>query len=102
MADSLSIVSIPVTGCVVVRVGGEIDMATEPELSKHLTGLNGSRVMLDLSDVGFIDSRGFRSLVEAHQRSEANGGGLVISGVSPTAFKALQILGLDRVLHITE
>jgi anti-sigma B factor antagonist len=100
--DHLSIISIPVSGGVIVRVGGEIDMATEPELSKHLAGLNGNRVLLDLSDVRFIDSCGFRALLQAHQRSEADGGGLVISGVAPIAFQALHILGLDSILHITE
>jgi anti-sigma B factor antagonist len=102
VSDLLSIVSVPIDGGIIVRVSGELDVATEPELSANLAGLNDTRIMLDMSKVSFIDSCGFRALVRAHNRSEHDGGGLVVSGVAPTPLKAMRVLGLDKVLHLTE
>jgi anti-sigma B factor antagonist len=50
-----------------VVVAGELDIATVPELSPHVTaGDDGDAVILDLAAVTFIDSTGLRLLIEAH------------------------------------
>ncbi len=52
----------------VVRVVGEIDLHTAPQLHEALAGLEAERLerlVVDLSDCGFIDSTGLGVLVAA-------------------------------------
>ena len=51
-------------------VEGQVDMHTSPELRTHLRealGSQASPLVVDLSDVGFIDSSGLATLIEALQ-----------------------------------
>jgi anti-sigma B factor antagonist len=54
----------------VVRVAGEVDLASAPELSSRLDALpaNGNPVVVDLSEVSFIDSIGLGVLVSTWTR----------------------------------
>jgi len=53
-----------------LRVTGELDLATAPQLASRLRALSedGNAIRLDLSRVTFIDLVGLRVLVEAHVR----------------------------------
>jgi anti-sigma B factor antagonist len=65
----------------VVVALGEIDLAGAPRLGDALSDLieRGSRtVVLDLSAVEFLDSRGIRVIVQAHKQLERLGGTLVV------------------------
>jgi len=85
----------------VIQVSGELDLATAPKLDAVLEDLDGVHlVFLELWDLSFIDSTGFRTIVAAHQRLEDRGGRLVLHGLSPFAEGAVKVLGLDRVLHL--
>ena len=60
----------------VVRVAGELDLATVPELSNVLEGLEREcrRIVLDVSGLTFIDSTGLRlALIEHDHASIADG-----------------------------
>src|SRR5579883_915000 len=50
-----------------IVVSGELDIATVPELHRHVTADGAGVVALDLTAVTFIDSTGLRLLLEAHQ-----------------------------------
>ena len=52
----------PARDTTTVRVMGEVDLATSPQLRECLTGLDGI-VVVDLSDVGFLDSSGLNALI---------------------------------------
>jgi anti-anti-sigma factor len=60
-------------GSWVVRVTGELDMLTAPELTSCLAGFDGANLTVDLSNLSFLDSRGIAALVEAHARLEEHG-----------------------------
>lgn len=53
-----------------VRVRGELEFATAPELQRALAGVSADRgpVLCDLSDVTFLDSSALRVLVQARLR----------------------------------
>ena len=59
-----------------VKVAGELDLATAPELDACLRPVRGD-VAIDCSGLDFIDSSGIRSLVEAHRAAEARGDEIV-------------------------
>jgi anti-sigma B factor antagonist len=64
-----------------VRIAGELDIATVPELDRALEGLAGDgrhRLELDLDDLLFMDARGLRAIVRAKRFVDRHGGRLTI------------------------
>lgn len=55
-------------------VGGELDLASAPAFAaeaRRLMGARPARVIIDLSATTFLDSTGFRTLIELNAASEA-------------------------------
>lgn len=87
----------------VVRVGGEIDVYTSPTLKAALveaTGGSSGDVIVDLDQVGFIDSSGLGVLVGALRRAREAGGDLRVVSARPSVEKIFHITGLDRVFAL--
>lgn len=91
----------------VVRVNGELDAATAPLLDEALrraVAVDGetTRLVLDFSNLAFVDSAGLSVLVSAHKRLQRDGAELVVAAPSAAVRRLFDIAGLDRVLTITE
>ncbi|GAA3304045.1 MULTISPECIES: STAS domain-containing protein [Dactylosporangium] len=87
----------------VVTASGELDVATAPELRAYLHKIvdeGASTLIVDLSDVGFLDSTTLGVLISVHKRLAEAGG--VVELVIPHArlLRIFQITGLDRVFTI--
>ena len=70
---------------VVVSVHGELDVASAPVLERRLLELFNlplSRVIVDASQLTFIDSAGLRVLVRAHAAAEERSVDFEIEGAS--------------------
>ena len=92
-------------GTAVVEVGGEIDLHSAPQLRATLlkpTEGEKPRLVVDLSEVSFIDSTGIGVLVEALKRAREAGGALHFCGASPRVRRVFEITGLLRVLPLFE
>jgi anti-anti-sigma factor len=90
-------------GAVRVQVHGELDMSTSPELDQVLRREIGAgrRVVVDLSEIAFIDSTGLNTLITAFHACDSNGGGLMVSPSLPDQVaRVLEITGLNKVLPI--
>ena len=90
-----------------VVVRGEIDIKTAPELETALIDLTAAPVVVDLSDVGFIDSTGLRVLAMARSRAEADGGRLVVCTPEDSpVLRTMRLAGLatdfDVIAHLDE
>jgi anti-sigma B factor antagonist len=100
-SNSLEFALEPVSQGVRVRIMGELDLATAPELDRLLDGLaddRHDRVLLDLSDVKFMDSTGLASIVRAHRSADANGHRVALRRGSPQVQRLFEITGmLDRL-----
>lgn len=85
-----------------LRLVGDIDAAGVDSLVSHLDPLpaSGVEIVIDLSEVAFIDSSGFRALIEAHQRAERAGRLVVMADPSPAVRRLLDISGLVPYLHV--
>lgn len=82
----------------VVRVGGEIDLTSAPQLDEGLQELvNGSvkHLTLDLSGVSFMDSTGLRVLLKTSKVLEGSGGKLDLREPSDPVRRLLEVSGLD-------
>lgn len=80
-----------------VVASGEIDAVSSPELSAALRNLIASdarSIILDATDVTFLDSSGLRVLVDVSRELEGSGGSLVIDGMSAAVERVLEITGM--------
>jgi anti-sigma B factor antagonist len=86
----------------VVRLAGELDLATTPELADVLHGLEPAceRIILDLTGLEFIDSTGLRLAVVEHDRSAVDGFEFVIAGAAGSVLRVLRLTGLDVTLPL--
>ena len=48
-----------------LRVSGELDLVSEPQLNQALEQASGSPITVDLSELAFMDSTGLRALLGA-------------------------------------
>jgi anti-anti-sigma factor len=75
----------------VVELQGELDLATTPYVEAALDAAleSGKRfVVLDLGEVGFVDSTTLNVMLAAHRRLEARGGRLVTVCTDPLVTRA--------------
>jgi anti-sigma B factor antagonist len=99
---SLSISTEAKGATTVVHVGGDLDVYTAPRLKETLeeamTG--GTRLVLDLSGVQFIDSTALGVLVGALQLSQSNDGDFRLVVGDPFLLKIFHITGFDGMFSI--
>jgi anti-sigma B factor antagonist len=91
------------SGVPVLGVRGEIDVATSPEMRDHLVRLlepQPELVIVDLTEVTFIDSTGLGVLVEAIRGARAGGGDLRLVVTQPHIIKLFELTGLDEVFRV--
>lgn len=86
----------------VVGVSGEVDVYAAPELRERLTEVigGGSSVVVDLTDVGFLDSTGLGALVAARTAAAERGASLPLVCTHQRILKLFTITGLDGVFKI--
>lgn len=89
-------------GFSIVILNGEVDLNNSPDARKViLTCLKKMKhVMVDLSNVEYIDSSGVASLVEGFQYARTNNLEFGLIGVSEAAMSVLRLARLDQVFKI--
>lgn len=101
----LTLTNTEVDGRTVLAVGGEIDLATAPQLRRRLIELvNGGcrNLVVDLSKVGFIDSTGLGVLVGARRRIKEAEGDLVLVIPQDTIRALFRVTGLNEIFTIVD
>ncbi len=89
---------------VVVRLAGELDMATAERALEALqrTDLSTARsLVVDLADVSFCDSSGLRLLLHLRQAMVEHGGGFDAVGAHGIVASTIDVTGLTEVLHVS-
>jgi anti-sigma B factor antagonist len=86
----------------IVTVSGEIDLASAPKLETALVPESDQTVIVDLLEVGFMDSTGLRSLLSARDALEEGGGRLLLVFGEGPVERILELTGLtDRFEHFS-
>jgi anti-sigma B factor antagonist len=86
-----------------VSLEGELELETAAVLKKHLGDdeLSGTRrLIVDLSDLRFMDSTGMRTLLQLQQRVLLNGGKLSLVCGNPGILRAFEVAGLLRTFDL--
>jgi anti-sigma B factor antagonist len=84
-----------------VRLDGELDLETSQEVDRQLAAIDAGRLkrlVIDLSGVTFMDSRGLSSIVRAHQSAQENGYALVLRRGSNQVQRLFALTGVDERL----
>lgn len=99
-------VSISRTGNIpIVALSGDIDTYTCAKLREAIVDLINEgdlRVVINMSNVNYIDSSGLGTLVGGLRRVNEKNGELAISSATPQLLKVFNITGLSRVFDIFE
>lgn len=87
-----------------VEVGGELDAYTAPKLRTCLEELMDSGrchdIVIDLSDVAFVDSTGLGVIVGVHRRMRSAGARLCLASPRPSVGAVLEITGLTKAVSV--
>lgn len=88
---------------VAIRLHGELDIATVPEVDAAFVDVAERRrpIVLDLRGLTFMDSRGIRMLVAFRDHARAGGFPLTIT-CGDRVHRLLSLTGLDRHLTVIE
>jgi anti-sigma B factor antagonist len=88
----------------VIRLIGEMDMSNVDEARKPILAAMKSEdakpVVLDLSELEFMDSTGIRLLLEAQAASNADSDRLSFRGVREQVAQVLRVTGVDEVIKL--
>lgn len=87
-----------------IRVGGEIDMDSSPDLKrKILAGLRGANLLrADLSGVTYIDSSGVAVLIQGLKDAQQQKAGFILVNPSKSVREVLELAMLDQVFSIED
>ncbi len=92
-----------IEGAVLVRLEGELDVASAPRFERVLnTALEkgASTVVLDLSELTFLDSTGIHVLISASRRAADQGCTFVLRSPTRSVLKVLRLTGVGRLMVI--
>jgi len=90
-------------GHTIVRLKGDVDLHHSPNLHATLVDIAGERpkrLVLDLSDVPYMDSSGIGTFVEIFRRVSAYKGKMVLFGLNDRVRSVFEITKLDRFFTI--
>ncbi len=95
MMDLFSVTSRDLEDGRIFVLAGELDASSSDGLAEQLQGLPGSLVVIDLSELTFMDSSGLGVIHVARRLAIKNGGTLVVSRPQSNVYRILQLTGLD-------
>lgn len=91
-------------GAALLFLRGELDLHTAPTLDNALAPFmngGGARdVVLDLSELEFVDSTGLRTIMSAASTIERRGAEVVIRRPRAATMRVLEICGITKMMRI--
>lgn len=93
------------SGAPLVRVIGEIDLHTCPELRSTLQALieqGKVRLILDMGAVPYVDSAALGVLVDTQRRVKEKGGEVYLASITSFVLRAFEITRLIRIFRVFE
>jgi anti-sigma B factor antagonist len=89
----------------VISVSGELDLASSGGLEDTFVDLGDSKptfIILDLSEVEFMDSAGLAVVVRAHQRAQSSGTRFALVTGSPQVRRLLSLTRMDERMTVAQ
>ena len=87
----------------VCRPIGELDAYTVGQFREVLSRLASSpKLVIDMSEVPFVDSAGLGALIGGIRRAREGGGDVAVCCSRPTLVRLLHTTGFDRIVSVTD
>ena len=89
----------------ILHLTGEIDLRTSPQLRGEFLVLidqKPPRIILDLSEVAYIDSSGVGTIVELKRKTAKHKSNVILVGLQPRVRSLFEITRLDAFFDIVE
>lgn len=88
----------------ILHVRGELDLASAPSLHAELVRLldRGRAVIVDCSELQYLDMAGVHVLEDCHQRAAQRGQRLVLVGSIPLVHRILAIVRLNERMPVVD
>ena len=89
-------------GMIVIHLRGEVDLQHSPRLRELLEGKAARKIpalVLDITEVKYIDSSGLATLVEYYQHSRSFGGRLALAGATHRVKSVFDLVRLNEIFE---
>ena len=96
---SIDIETVSVSHRSVMRIRGELDLATAPDLFEAVSRVDSGRIDLDVSGVTFCDVVGATAIEQVLQRLRADGSHVIMIGGEGPLARLLTVDGLFPALQ---
>ena len=92
-------------GCVIagIKESDRLTAAIAEEVKSDLTSIvseSKNKVVLDLTNIKFIDSTGIGVLISALKTARQNNASFILSGIQKDVMSLLSLMKLDKVFEI--
>jgi anti-sigma B factor antagonist len=87
----------------VLPLKGEIDLHVSPGIAVSIAGVTATRparIVVDLTDVTYLDSSGLAVLIQSMQNVQEYGGAFALAGVQEDVRAVFEMARLDQVFQI--
>lgn len=84
----------------ILRLEGELDLASAKEFEERLAALVSSQSasVVDLSELSFMDSTGLALLIAASKQAQENGGRVSVRAPSPPVRRMMELCGVADLI----
>ncbi len=98
----MQVTEIKEEGSITLKVEGQVDTVTAPELQKSILAAfqKTSSVMLDMSGVPYMSSAGLRALLIGQKTAASKKGEMKLTGVQDSVMQVFNMSGFAKVLTI--
>lgn len=84
-----------------VKIKGEIDLNNSKTLKKEIQNIDSNNIVLDFSDVSYLDSAGIGVLISIHKDLQSKSGSLEIINLDKKMKELFDMVGLSKLMHIS-
>ncbi|MBG6164826.1 anti-anti-sigma factor [Labrenzia sp. EL_195] len=105
IADNLKVNLVVQENTCIASIEGRIDSSNATKLTEYLTQViaeRGPTMILDLKDLSYLTSAGFRAMLITTDEAEEKGGALTLCNVSPDMKELFEMGGMIDVFVIHE
>jgi anti-sigma B factor antagonist len=103
-AESAHVISAAEPNGVVLRICGELDMASRDSVEPAIMAaiLGDRSVIIDLAELTFCDSNGIAMFIAADEKAKAEGTSFVIRSASPQVRRIFELTGIHRIISLAD
>lgn len=88
-------------GCIICRPTGTLDAYTAPRLREAMALMASAQsLVIDLSEVPFLDSAALAALINGIRRVREGGGEVAVCSTRRNVRRVLETIGFDRVVPV--